>query len=101
MNYDPQKEPYSGKKSHSIKNALLTGRNKRILYLGNTHEGSVPDTKMADETDIQFEQKIEWLQDSGFKGFNQKMLLFSSQKRNPGELTQEYNLKIKRQQPKG
>src|SRR5688572_1738452 len=58
------------KKSHTIKNVLLAGGNKKILYLSQTYEGSVHDKKIADEAEIEFEKTIELLQDSGFQGFN-------------------------------
>ncbi|WP_241499130.1 transposase family protein [Rufibacter ruber] len=48
---------------------LLAGANKKILYLSQTYEGSVHDKKIADEAEIEFEETIELLQDSGFQGF--------------------------------
>jgi len=57
------------KKSHTIKNVLLAGKHKKILYLSQTYEGSVHDKKIADEAEIEFEKTIELLQDSGFQGF--------------------------------
>ena len=48
---------------------LLANKAKRILYLSDTYEGSVHDKKIADEADIQFEQTIDLLQDSGFQGY--------------------------------
>lgn len=58
------------KKSHTIKNVVLVGKHKKILYLSETYEGSVHDKKIADEAEIEFEKTIELLQDSGFQGFN-------------------------------
>ena len=55
---ETQKEYYSGKKSHTIKNILLAGKHKKILYLSHTYEGSVHDKKIADEAEIEFEQTV-------------------------------------------
>ncbi len=57
------------KKNHTIKNVLLTGSNKKILFLSQAYEGSVHDKKIADEAGIAFEKTIELFQDSGFQGF--------------------------------
>jgi len=60
------------KKSHTIKNVLLAGKHKKILYLSETSEGSTHEKRIADEADIAFEKTVELLQDSGFQGFNPK-----------------------------
>ncbi len=79
------------KKSHTIKNVVLAGSNKRILYLSQTYEGSVHDKKIADEAEIEFEKTIELLQDSGFQGFcPQRAILPMPEKKPRGkELTWE------------
>lgn len=51
---------------------LLAGQDKKVLYLGQTYEGSVHDKKIADEAAIEFEKTIELLQDSGFQGYTPK-----------------------------
>lgn len=66
---ETQKEYYSGKKSHTIKNVLIAGADKKILYLSQTYEGSVHDKKIADEAEIEFGKTTEPLLDSGFQGF--------------------------------
>jgi hypothetical protein len=68
----PKRSTIRVKKSHTIKNVLLAGKHKKILYLGQTYEGSVHDKKIADEAEIEFEKTIILLQDSGFQGFSPK-----------------------------
>ncbi len=62
---------------------LLAAQNKRILYLSDTDEGSVPDKKIADEADIAFEKTIELLQDSGFQGYKPKNAIISQPVKKP------------------
>lgn len=57
------------KKAHTIKNALLAGKDRKVLYLSQTYEGSVHDKKIADEANIEFGKTVELLQDSGFQGY--------------------------------
>jgi hypothetical protein len=71
------------KKSHTIKNVLLAGQYKKILYLSQTYQGSVHDKKIADEADIAFEKTIELLQDSGFQGFRPKNAIIVMPEKKP------------------
>lgn len=82
------------KKTHTIKNVLLAGGHKKILYLSQTYEGSIHDKKIADEAEIEFEKTIELLQDSGFQGFSpEKARVVMPEKKPRGkELTQEQKL---------
>lgn len=77
------------KKAHTIKNVLLCGKHKKVIYLSQTYEGSVHDKKIADETEIEFEKTIELLQDSGFQGYSPKNALVVMPVKKPkgGELT--------------
>lgn len=79
------------KKSHTIKNVLLAGKHKQILYLSQTYEGSVHDKKIADEAEIEFEQTVTLLQDSGFQGFKPKnaTIVMPAKKPKGKELTVE------------
>ena len=74
-----------------IKNVLLAAKNKRILFLSDTYEGSVHDKKIAHEADIAFEQAITLLQDTGFQGFQPKNATIIQPVKKPRgkELTQE------------
>ncbi|MDI7158424.1 transposase family protein [Leptospira santarosai] len=50
---DLQKEFYSGKKKrHTIKNLILTNKDKVILFLSNTISGKTHDLKVAENTMI-------------------------------------------------
>ncbi|WP_212667518.1 transposase family protein [Leptospira alexanderi] len=50
---DLQKEFYSGKKKrHTIKNLILTNKDKAILFLSNTISGKTHDLKVAENTMI-------------------------------------------------
>ncbi len=71
------------KKSHTIKNVLLAGKHKKIVYLSETYEGSVHDKKIADEADIEFEKTIRLLQDSGFQGFSPKNAIIEMPEKKP------------------
>jgi|SRR5262249_43896324 len=65
-----QKTCYSGKKTrHMIKNILLINRALRILFLSETHQGSVHDKRMADTTPYPLPTGSHLLQDLGFQAF--------------------------------
>jgi hypothetical protein len=66
----PKKSIIRVKKSHTIKNVLLAGAHKKIVFLSETYAGSIHDKKIADEAEIEFEKTIELLQDSGFQGYS-------------------------------
>ena len=65
-----KKSAIQEKKARTVKNVLLAGRHKKILYLSQTYEGGVHGKKIADESEIEFGKTVELLQDSGFQGFN-------------------------------
>jgi len=67
---DVQEEFYSGKKkTHTIKNNLITTENQFIVYLSPTEQGTVHDKKMADEEEFVFPDGIHLFQDSGYQGY--------------------------------
>jgi hypothetical protein len=65
-----QKRYYSGKKkTHTIKNNLVAGLDdRRIKYLGKTHEGKKHDKKICDEEGITVPAGSDLYRDSGFQG---------------------------------
>jgi hypothetical protein len=66
-----QKSRYSGKKkTHSVKNNVLSSPEKRILWLSRTYAGSVHDKKICDEQPLNLPEGIVLWQDSGFLGHN-------------------------------
>ena len=65
-----QKEYYSGKKTHTVKNIFITSMNNKVLYLSPTYEGKIHDKKICDEEQIKFEVPIILWEDTGFIGLN-------------------------------
>ncbi|MCH1913058.1 transposase [Leptospira noguchii] len=68
---DLQKEFYSGKKKrHTIKNLILTNKDKAILFLSNTISGKTHDLKVAENTMITsaIPKDVVCILDSGFEG---------------------------------
>jgi DDE superfamily endonuclease len=65
-----QKACYSGKKKrHMRKNILLINAALRILFLSETHPGSVHDKRIADMTPYPLPAGSRLLQDLGFQAF--------------------------------
>jgi len=61
---------YSGKKKrHTIKNVLVTGPGREVLYLSRTCEGKTHDKRIADEEDYRFPEGTTLYQDKGFQGY--------------------------------
>lgn len=70
-NQEKQKANYSGKKKrHTKKNLVLTNRKKRVLFLGQTHEGKKHDKAAADEAGVfdQIPADVTCWADKGFTG---------------------------------
>ena len=65
-----QKEYYSGKKTHTVKNILITSMIKKVLYLSPTYEGKAHDKSICDEEQIKFELPVILWEDLGFIGLN-------------------------------
>ncbi|EKO89038.1 transposase, IS4 family [Leptospira interrogans serovar Grippotyphosa str. 2006006986] len=68
---DLQKEFYSGKKKrHTIKNLILTNKDKAILFLSNTISGKTHDLKVAENVMITsaIPKDVACVLDSGFEG---------------------------------
>jgi hypothetical protein len=65
-----QKTCYSGKKKrHMIKNILLINRALRLLFLRETHQGSVHDKRLADTTPYPLPAGSHLLQERGLQAF--------------------------------
>ncbi len=72
-NEELQKEGYSGKKVHTLKNTVISGKNQWIYFLGKTISGGkTHDFKLLKE---EFEVGINWFKnfkvwlDLGYQGF--------------------------------
>lgn len=91
-NKDKQKTYYSGKKkSHTVKNNVITERSGKVLYLSGTYEGKKHDKKIADEEGYRFPRGSKLLQDIGFQGYKPDGVTVLQPKKKPrgGELTPE------------
>ena len=67
---EKQKQYYSGKKkSHTVKNNIITARGGKVVYVSGTHEGKKHDKKIADEEEYHFPPGSKLFQDTGFQGY--------------------------------
>lgn len=67
---EKQRYFYSGKQGmHTVKNNLITDKNKKILYLSQTVEGSLHDKALADEMELSFPPDGVLMQDLGYMGY--------------------------------
>ena len=57
------------KKRHTVKNVLVTGPDRQVLYLSRTCEGKKHDKTIADEEDYRFPEDTGLYQDKGFQGY--------------------------------
>ncbi|ALE37908.1 transposase [Leptospira interrogans serovar Hardjo-prajitno] len=84
---DLQKEFYSGKKKrHTIKNLILTNKDKAILFLSNTISDKTHDLKVAENVMITsaIPKDVACVLKSGFEGIkrHQRKRILSNPKRN-------------------
>ena len=89
---EKQKSHYSGKKkSHTVKNNVITERGGKVLYLSGTCEGKRHDKKLADDERYCFPPGSKLLQDTGFQGYRPKGATIIQPKKKPrgGELTSD------------
>lgn len=87
---DEQKQYYSGKKkTHTVKNNIITHRGGKVMYVSDTYEGKKHDKRIADEEDYHFPPGSKVLKDTGFQGFEPKGAVGIQPKKKPrnGELT--------------
>jgi hypothetical protein len=83
-----QKEYYSGKKgTHTIKNLLLTNQQGKVLFLGETFQGSTHDKKLYEKAELTFPDKDQCLLvDLGFQGIDpQNVLVVMPEKKPKGK----------------
>jgi hypothetical protein len=90
---DTQKFYYSGKKGcHSVKNNLIAGEiDRKVIYLGRTHEGKMHDKKIADNENVEFPEGTVLDKDTGYQGYEPAGVETHQPKKKPkgGELTEE------------
>lgn len=58
------------KKTHNVKNNVLSLPDRRIIWLSKTVEGSVHDKKICDNQPLHLVSGINLWQDTGFQGHN-------------------------------
>lgn len=68
---EKQKIFYSGKKKgHTVKNNIIADASaKKVIYLGDTHEGKKHDKKIADEENPTFPRGSNLFKDTAFQGY--------------------------------
>ena len=91
-NKENQKETYSGKKkTHTVKNNVITRMDGKVVFLSDTHEGKKHDKKIADEEGYEFPEGSQLWQDTGFQGYGPEGVEKHQPKKKPrgGELTME------------
>ena len=79
------------KKTHNVKNNLLSSEQKRILWLSRTFDGHVHDKKIADQQPLRFPAGITLWQDTGFLGHKPENVIVRMPTKKPKgkELTPE------------
>lgn len=85
-----RKTYYSGKKkTHTLKNNVITERGGKVVFLSDTYEGKKHDKKIADEEGYQFPSDSTLWQDTGFQGYAPEGVKIQQPKKKPrgGELT--------------
>jgi hypothetical protein len=90
--YERQKYEYSGKKkSHTIKNNIVSDENNTILFLSDTYAGSIHDKVIADQAGHQFPNHTILLEDSGFQGYDPENITVLRPEKKPkgGELSRQ------------
>jgi hypothetical protein len=80
-----QKEYYSGKKGyHTIKNLLISNEQGKILFLGETSEGSIHDIRLYQQAELTFPDKDHCLLvDLGFQGINPENIMVVMPEKKP------------------
>ena len=82
------------KKTHSVKNNIISLPDRRIVFLSRTFDGSVHDKKICDDQPVNLPQGITLWQDTGFLGHNPKGVNVRMPGKKPKgkELTKEQKL---------
>lgn len=89
---EDRKTYYSGKKkSHTVKNNVITQRGGKVVFLSDTYEGKKHDKKIADEEGYKFPSESTLWQDTGFQGYAPKGVKVKQPQKKPrkAELSDE------------
>ncbi len=88
---DDRKTYYSGKKkTHTVKNNVISVRGGKVIYLSDTYEGKKHDKRIADEEGYGFPEGSKLWQDTGFQGYAPPGVRVEQPKKKPrkAELTE-------------
>jgi len=91
-NRESQKENYRGKKkTHTVKNNIITDMGGKVVFLSDTYEGRKHDKKIADAEEYEFPSGSELWQDTGFQGYKPEGVEIHQPKKKPrgGDLNTE------------
>lgn len=89
---EDQKQYYSGKKkSHTVKNNVISHRRGKVVFLSDTYEGKKHDKAICDEEAYAFPSGSKLWQDTGFQGYHPEGVTTIQPKKKPRkqELTAE------------
>ena len=89
-NSQMQRDYYSGKKkTHTMKNNIISNRKGRVEFVSDTYPGRVHDKSIADGEVYPFPEGSDLWQDSGFQGFAPEGVTIHQSQKKPknGELT--------------
>jgi hypothetical protein len=79
-----REENYSGKKkTHTIKNVVVTNSRKKVWFLSRTVEGKKHDKRLADEENLSFPDGTHLLGDLGFEGYQARGAITHHPKKKP------------------
>lgn len=90
-NSQRQQDYYSGKKkTHTMKNIVISNRKGRVEFVSDTYPGRVHDKSIADGEVYPFPKGSDLWQDSGFQGFSPEGVTIHQPQKKPknGELTE-------------
>jgi hypothetical protein len=91
-NSQMQRDYYSGKKkTHTMKNNVISNRMGRVEFVSDTYPGRVHDKSIADGEEYPFPEGSDLWQDSGFQGFAPEGVKVHQPKKKPknGTLTED------------
>lgn len=92
VDYQRQKIEFSGKKHlHTLKNTIISQSDNRVVYLGDSYEGSYHDKTMLEEAGIPWFEEQNILMDLGYQGYQagEAQVWLPVKKPKNGQLTEQ------------
>lgn len=71
------------KKTHNLKNNVLTLPNLRIVWMSQTYEGKIHDKHICDNENLRYPSGIRLWQDGGFLGYKPENVIIKMSIRKP------------------